>query len=75
MTGTFLDHEEIHGLTNKKRRDAQAQALRAMSIDHRIRPDGSIAILRAHITKVFDGDSAEPTRKRPKEVGPNWAAI
>lgn len=74
MTGMFLDHEEIKGLTNRTRRDAQAKALRAMGIEHKVRPDGSIAILRAHITKIFDGypDSA---RKPVKVAGPNWNAI
>jgi len=75
MTGTFLDHEEINGLTNKIRRTAQAKALRAMGIEHKVRPDGSIAILRGHITKVFGGNPTESTRKKTNEAGPNWAAI
>lgn len=74
MTSMFLDHEEIKGLTNTSRRDAQARALRAMGIEHKIRPDGSIAILRDHINKVFDGNPDSP-RKTVKVVGPNWDAI
>lgn len=74
MTSMFLDHEEIKGLTNSSRRDAQTKALRAMGIEHKVRPDGSIAILRDHINKVFDGipDSA---RKTVKAIEPNWSAI
>jgi hypothetical protein len=75
MTGTFLDHEEINGLTNKTRRPAQTRALRAMGIEHKVRPDGSIAILRGHIDKVFDGNPHESTSKRAKVASPNWVAI
>ncbi len=74
MTSMFLDHEEIKGLTNSSRLDAQTKALRAMGIEHKVRPDGSIAILRYHITKVFDGNP-DPSRKPVKVVEPNWDAI
>lgn len=73
MNNTFLSFEEIHALTNRKVRPAQVRALKAMGIEHRIRPDGSVAILRAHITKVFDG-SNEPKTKQ-KQAVPNWDAI
>jgi hypothetical protein len=72
-TDTFLSDEEVHALTERKVRPAQVRALKTMGIEHRVRPDGSIAILRAHIYKVFDGDSA--TRSQPKVVQPNWDAI
>jgi hypothetical protein len=74
MTSMFLDQEEIKSLTNSTRRDAQTKALRAMGIEHKVRPDGSIAILRDHINKVFDGNP-DSVRKRVKVVEPNWSAI
>lgn len=74
MASMFLDQEEIKGLTNSTRRDAQTKALRAMGIEHKVRPDGSIAILRDHINKVFDGNP-DSARKRVKVVEPNWSAI
>lgn len=74
MTGMFLDHEEVKGLTNSTGRDAQAKALRAMGIEHKVRPDGSIAILRDHIIKIFDGDP-DSASKTVKVAGPNWSAI
>lgn len=74
MTDMFLDHEEIKALTNKITRPAQVKVLNSMCIDHKVRPDGSIAILRAHITKVFGGDP-DSARKKVKTIEPNWAAI
>ncbi len=75
MNSTFLEQQEINSLTNKLRRGAQACALRAMCIEHKVRPDGSIAILRSHVLNVFGGEPAVERTKRQKEPGPNWAAI
>ncbi len=72
-TDTFLSAEEVRALTERRARAAQSRALKTMGIEHRVRPDGSIAILRAHIYKVFDGDSS--TRSQPKVIQPNWDAI
>ena len=72
-TDTFLSEEEVRALTERRARAAQSRALKSMGIEHRVRPDGSVAILRAHIYKVFDGDSS--TRSQPKAVQPNWDAI
>ena len=72
-TDTFLSDEEVQSLTDRKVRPAQARVLKAMGIEHRIRPDGSVAILRAHINKVFDG-SPDATTKTKKAV-PNWDAM
>jgi hypothetical protein len=73
VTDTFLSFEEIQALTQRKVRTAQVRVLKAMGIEHRVRPDGSVAILRAHITKVFDGSTE--TKKQTKQVEPNWEAI
>lgn len=73
-TNTFLATEEITGLTNKIKRTAQVKALNSMGIEHKVRPDGSIAILRAHIIKVFDGNP-DKVRRSPKVASPNWDAI
>jgi Domain of unknown function (DUF4224) len=68
---TFLSKAEIFSLTNRITRPSQAKALNSMGISHRVRPDGSIAILRAHITKIFDG---EPTanKRGTKPIEPNF---
>lgn len=73
ITDTFLTHEEVQTLTERKVRTAQVKVLRAMGIEHRVRPDGSVAILRAHIFKVFDG--SPEAKKQTKQVEPNWEAM
>lgn len=45
---TFLDPDEVKDLTDKTRRPSQVKVLNAMGIEHKVRPDGSVAILRAH---------------------------
>ena len=72
----FLESVEIHSMTNKVRHQAQTHVLRNMGIEHKVRPDGSIAIMRAHINNVFGGNAVSPTRTtKNTEVAPNWAAI
>lgn len=73
MNATFLTDEEVQSLTNRKVRPSQVKVLKAMGIEHKVRPDGSVAILRNHITKVFDG-SIE-TNKPKKQAVPNWDAM
>lgn len=69
----FLDRNELQALTQRSIRPAQVKVLKAMGIEHRVRPDGSVAVLRDHITKVFDGHPE--TKKQTKEAVPNWDAI
>ncbi|NYT44572.1 DUF4224 domain-containing protein [Alcaligenaceae bacterium] len=73
MDTTFLSDSEVEGLTGRTRRDAQVRALRYMGIEHRERPDGSVAILRSHVEQVL---GYAPTKKKPAyETEPNWSAI
>ena len=69
----FLTDEQLVRLTKKVQRGAQMRALRFMGIEHRQRPDGSIAVTHAHINQVFGGEPAS-TRKTPT-TQPNWDAI
>ena len=60
----FLTFAELIELTGRRRRDAQAKALRYMGIAHKIRPDGSVAVLRAHVDQVLGlGVSLTKSRK------------
>lgn len=68
----FLTAAELVELTHKRRPHAQAIALKMMGIEHRRRPDGSLAVLTSHVNSVLHGDPTEPKIKR---VEPNWAAI
>jgi hypothetical protein len=72
-TSLFLTDEEVRALTDRRARKSQVIALNSMGIEHRVRPDGSVAILRAHITKIFDGGS--DTHSKTKEAVPNWDAM
>lgn len=69
----FLTREEVAALTGRVRRDAQQRALRAMGVEHRVRPDGSVAVLRAHVEQVF---GLRPEKAKPaKTQEPNWDAV
>lgn len=67
----FLTPDEVRELTGRQRRDSQAAALRHMGIEHKVRPDGSIAVLRAHVERQFGVEA--PTTERPIE--PDWNAL
>lgn len=68
----MLSKAEVQELTSRRRRSAQADALRHMGIEHRIRPDGSAAVLRAHVENLLGGVSIN---KASKAVGPDWSKI
>lgn len=53
MDSMFLTDEEIADLTKKQRHSAQVRVLRGMGIEHKIRPDGSIVVLRAHAERIL----------------------
>jgi len=75
MQSIFLEPEELEQLTHRSRRDAQTRALKFMGIEHRVRPDGTVAVLRSHVHQVF-GDTAEASRApAAEEVEPDWSAI
>ncbi|MFJ1257879.1 DUF4224 domain-containing protein [Cupriavidus sp. CuC1] len=59
----FLTNDEIRELTKRTHRRTQVEALRTLGIEHRVRADGSIVVLRAHIEAVF-GVSAPVARKQ-----------
>lgn len=70
----FLTPEQIVKLTDRRRRAAQIRQLRYMGIDHKVRMDGSIAVLEAHVNKVFGGDAEKPLKVKPR-VEPNWSGV
>lgn len=71
-TSIFLSLTEVIDLTHRRTRNSQVSALRQMGIDHKVRPDGTVAILRSHIEKVLAG--GDSTRARI-EIQPDWSAI
>lgn len=66
-----LTEEEVQALTGRRRRPAQLRALKWMGIEHRVRPDGSIAVLREHVQNVL-GVAKEKDRRTHE---PDWSAL
>lgn len=74
MTGSlFLSSDDIYDLTGFKRYSSQIEALRFMGITHRIRADGSPAVLKEHVNSIFGGISQESAKLEVAE--PNWRAL
>ena len=69
----FLTLAELRELTGKIQRNAQACALRSMGIEHKLRPDGSVAVLRSYIEQTLGLN--EPKVRNIKPIEPNWSAI
>lgn len=59
----FLEEDEIIQLSGRRRRNAQASALSFMGIEYKMRPDGSLAVLRSHVEKLF-GERIQPRNAR-----------
>lgn len=62
----FLTAEEMIEMTGRQRSDAQVRVLKFMGIEHRIRPDGKVVVLRAHVESVF-GIAPATNNKKVKE--------
>lgn len=70
----FLTDAELKALTRKKQRAAQLAALRFMGVEHKPRPDGSIAVLTKHVEHLLGAaDLANNTAS--KEAEPDWNAM
>jgi hypothetical protein len=68
----LLTDTEIVDLTRRTRHGAQAIVLRAMCIQHKQRPDGSLVVLRAHVEHLLGGTAPAKVNKKPE---PDWDAI
>ena len=66
----FLSEDELTGLTKKRRNAARVRVLNSIGIQHKIRPDGSIAVLRAHVDRVF-GEKAAKSKMETWQ--PTWS--
>lgn len=73
MSKMFLDSDEVRELTCRIQHAAQARVLRSMGIEHRARPDGSIAVLRSHVESALGG--AGPAARKKAAPEPNWGAL
>lgn len=73
MSDMFLSADEISSMTSRVQHAAQMKVLKSMGIEHRARPDGSLAVLRSHVEQVFGVGAAPKRKKTPSE--PNWGAL
>lgn len=67
----FLSNDELVELTGRRHRACQAEVLRSLAVDHKIRPDGRVIVLRRHVEQQF-GVSTEHGRAAVTE--PDWSA-
>jgi hypothetical protein len=67
----FLTAEELRELTGYRQRHAQERALALMGISYKLRPDSSIAVLKAHVEKEM-GAAAVKQQKRSE---PHWDGV
>jgi len=72
MATTFLSKEEVAEMTGRVQRSAQTRELTHMGVIHKLRADGSVLVLRAHVEQLL-GYQSEAKKKPPEHV-PNWAA-
>ena len=70
MTTLTLTEEEICELTQRKQRKVQAAMLRALGIDSKARPDGSLVVFRSQL-----GVNGAASSKRQQEPEPDWSAV
>lgn len=68
----LLTEEELYRLTKYRHRPAQARALNRMGITHILRPDTSIAVLRAHVDELL---GLTVISKKPIVETPNFDAL
>jgi hypothetical protein len=59
-----LSDAELYDLTRKQRPTAQVRALRFMGLEHRRRPDGSVAVDRSHYERIMGGKWTKKPQKR-----------
>ena len=59
--GMFLTAGEVRALTDRVQRRAQICVLNSLGIEHRVRPDGGIIVLRAHVEHLLGCPT--PTRR------------
>lgn len=70
----ILTPNEVVALTQRKHHSAQQRVLRFMCVDHCIRPDGSLVVLKEHVNELMGGapESRIAVAKQPE---PNWSAM
>lgn len=63
-----LTSDEIIELTHRKKYTKQREALNKLGIEHRVRPDGTIAVLREWL-------ASQHQSRKAKKTEPNFDAV
>lgn len=74
MTTLTLSEDEVRELTQRKHRRVQAAMLRAIGIEPKIRPDGTLLVFRAQVESLL-GLQKSDRAKRQEEPEPDWSAV
>lgn len=74
MSTLFLTRQELTELTGRMTKNAQRTVLNYMGIEYRVRPDGTLVVLRAHVERVLGGESKDDVAAH-KPAEPNWSAM
>lgn len=69
MPTMFLTEDDLTELTGKRQNAARIRVLNSMGVQHKMRPDGSLAVLRAHVERLF-GET--PKKTETPEWTPPW---
>ncbi|VVE71517.1 hypothetical protein PAN31117_04081 [Pandoraea anapnoica] len=64
----FLTQSEIREMTGRVRHKSQTLVLSALGIEHKVRPDGSLLVLRSHVEQALGGTTKTQTRQRAYEI-------
>lgn len=67
-----LSPDEIKEVTGKTKYSAQQRVLRALGIESKLRPDGSVLVDRVHYEEAVRGVSK--ARKVEEKTQPRWDA-
>lgn len=71
----FLNPAEIRELTGKRNRKSQIEVLGLLGITHKVRPDGSILVMRTYLEQEFGMEDTAELLEKVKELEPDWSAI
>ncbi|MGO4763854.1 DUF4224 domain-containing protein [Cupriavidus sp. 2KB_3] len=66
--GMFLTSAELRELTQRVQFRAQAVVLNTLGVAYKVRPDGSIIVLRAHVEHLLGGSAPSTRRHREYEI-------
>lgn len=66
--------EEIEDLTRRQRYSAQLRVLRALGIESRCRPDGTVLVDRSHYEEWARGSIGGKQRQAQQKTEPRWDA-